>query len=458
MLDLEQTVLERVSDTNAEVVHRYRESLPSNEYQALIAWLGTFYPFQLEWLLDPSPYAACNKSRQIGLSHTTGAAGDLWGGFHGELTTIVSVGELESSEVLDKARKHAQLLEDFGSRMCRVVSSNAISITFASGGRIIALPSTGGRSFTGNIFIDEFAYHRNQTSAWDAAMAVTMHGSLRARIASTPNGVGDLFHDLISNPKTNKGWSLHQFDIQRAINEGMPVDINKCVAMSRGDSRLYAQLFECAFIDGVHQYIPTGAIDSCTGNEDECCTFDGDFYAGLDIGLNSDRTTLTIVRRTGSGVVVVSAILSCKRTDQTAIDDLVEYAFTQYGIRRLCVDSTGLGAFPAQTLQRRYGVMKVEPISFTLQSKEMLATLLYTAFTSGSVMIPATDSCLKDIVAGEAKQLRLDLCSIKREITVAGNVRYDAPRTENGHADRAWSLALAIHAVGVSMGGKKVVL
>jgi hypothetical protein len=31
-------------------------------------------------------------------------------------------------------------------------------------------------------------------------------------------------------------------------------------------------------------------------------------------------------------------------------------------------------------------------------------------------------------------------------VTSAGNVRYDAARTDEGHADSAWALGLALHA------------
>ena len=46
------------------------------------------------------------------------------------------------------------------------------------------------------------------------------------------------------------------------------------------------------------------------------------------------------------------------------------------------------------------------------------------------------------------RSLRLDLSAVKRIVTSAGNVRFDAERTEDGHADRFWALALALHAAG----------
>ena len=151
----------------------YEQALPAHEFAALKAWVGTFYPFQREWLLETAPHAICNKARQIGLSHTSSAVADLWGVFHGELTTVISIGERESAEVLDKAKKHAQVLQRLGSTMARTVAENATEIRFESGGRVLALPSTGGRSFTGNVFLDEYAYQEHAAKVWDAAAAVT---------------------------------------------------------------------------------------------------------------------------------------------------------------------------------------------------------------------------------------------------------------------------------------------
>src|SRR4051812_2133372 len=100
----------------ARVLSAYRSSLPENEWAALSAWCGTFYDFQLDWLLDPSRFAACNKSRQIGMSHTTSAEVVMWGAFLGETTTLISIGQREADEVLDKAKKHARALEMLGSK------------------------------------------------------------------------------------------------------------------------------------------------------------------------------------------------------------------------------------------------------------------------------------------------------------------------------------------------------
>jgi phage FluMu gp28-like protein len=374
------------------------------------------------------------------MSHTTAAVGVLWGAFHGELTTFISIGDREAGEVLEKAKLHREVLTELGSRMALTRKrDNTTEIDFASGGRIIALPATAGRSFSGNIFLDEHAYQQHEAKVWDAAMAVTMHG-FSARVASTPNGVGNGFHNLWKSAD-DLGWVRHQIPLERALADGMHVDITDCWKMAKGDPRLFSQFFECKFLDNELQYIPSVLIDECS--TDALQTSDGAYFAGLDIGKTVDRTVLTVVRKTG-GLVVVQHIESCKRTDSEVLEAMVARAFKRYDLRRLCIDSTGMGSFPATALRKKHGMSKVEPVNFTLQVKEDLATALYTAFAEHNIRIPRTvlPGCHRD----EPAQLREDIAALKRIITSAGNVRYDAPHTDQGHADRAWSLAMALHA------------
>jgi phage FluMu gp28-like protein len=51
------------------------------------------------------------------------------------------------------------------------------------------------------------------------------------------------------------------------------------------------------------------------------------------------------------------------------------------------------------------------------------------------------------------EHITADLRSIKKENTAAGNIRFAADRGKNGHADRFWALALAIHAAMTMSGG-----
>ena len=408
-------------------------ALPTSEWRAVELWLGTFYRFQLEWLLDFNRFSLILKSRQIGASHTIAGAAVLWA-LVGETTTVISLGQREADEVVDKARKHAEALQAFGSEWARFGKQAAQKLEFASGGRILSLPNTSaGRSFSGNVILDEVAYYDRPEEVWDGAGGTALHG-YRIRVLSTPNGAGDFWHGMWTDPKQHQGYTKHAVTLDDAIADGLPVNIEDCWKLARGDERIFGQLFRCAFIDGQLQYLPTEALDACT--VDDTYAYDGVCYAGMDVGRTNDRTELVIVRRDADGVRWTQYAESCKRTAYQDIERLAALAFsTTWNVKRLCIDATGMGAFPAEQLQKRFGRMRVEPVQFTAQSKEDLATGLYSAFTDATVRIPAAD-----------KLLRADLLSIRRIVTSAGNVRYDAPQTSDGHGDRAWAFALALHA------------
>lgn len=408
-----------------------RKSLPAREFSAVEAWCSTFYGYQRRWLLDWQRFSLTLKARQIGASHTIGAAGPVIWAMLGETTTIISLGERESLEVVDKAERHSRVLAELGSRWAVAKPKGGALLFPNTGGRIIALPQTsGGRSYSGNVVLDEAAYFEKPERVWDGAAGTVMHG-YKLRVMSTPNGVGGLFHKLWTDPRAHDGYSRHAVTIDEARADGLEVDDVECWKMARGDPRVYDQLFRCSFLDGDAQYLPTPLIERST--TDESPPHDGEVFAGLDIGKSRDRTVLVLVVRDRGGVHWVMHVETRRQTTDDDVQQLAALAFGT-GARRLCVDATGLGAFPAETMRRRWG-RRVEPVAFTTSSKEDLATTLYQRLADDALRIPRAETMLRD-----------DLCAIRRTVTSAGNVRYDAPATAEGHADSAWALALALHA------------
>jgi phage FluMu gp28-like protein len=417
-------------------------ALPRTELDALESWLSTFYEFQLDWVLDHSLRAILCKGRQIGMSHSSAAIALIWSIYHGELTTIISKGQPESHEVLGYARKHLQILEGLGSSLAKPTTDNAVGLEFPSGGRVLALPSTGGRGYSGNMILDEAAYLQHFQQAYDAAAGATTLGH-RLRVVSTPNGAGNGFAELwqlAHDPKL--GWSPHEVMLETAVAQGYPVDLEECWRRANGDPRLFDQLYRCKFLDTELQYIPSDLFGRCFDIADD--TDGGACFGGLDIGETRDRTVLSIVRRK-RGQRRLIHIESHAHTDDELIQKLTEKAFSSaYGCQRLAVDATGLGTFPAKSLRRKWG-RRLEPVDFTLNTKEDLATGLYDVVSKGELSLP--QQYLFNGV-DEVPLLRDDVYAIRRIVTSAGNVRYNAQRTQRGHADRAWALMLANHAAG----------
>jgi len=85
---------------------------------------------------------------------------------------------------------------------------------------------------------------------------------------------------------------------------------------------------------------------------------------------------------------------------------------------------------------------RVEGLHFTGAVKEELAYPVRAAFEDRTVRVP------------RSAEIRADLRSVRKESTASGNVRFAGERTRNGHADRFWALALALHASKEADGGQ----
>ncbi len=76
----------------------------------------------------------------------------------------------------------------------------------------------------------------------------------------------------------------------------------------------------------------------------------------------------------------------------------------------------------------------IEGVTFTASVKEELAYPLRARFEDQTIRIPDSEEIISDLRA------------IKKTVGVSGQIRFDASRNENGHADRFWALALACEA------------
>lgn len=92
----------------------------------------------------------------------------------------------------------------------------------------------------------------------------------------------------------------------------------------------------------------------------------------------------------------------------------------------------------AEELREHWG-SRVEPVVFTNAVKEGLAVRLKRLLEDRRLKIPYDP------------KIRAAFNSIKRVVTQAGNVRFDAERTEEaGHADAFWALTLALAAADIA--------
>lgn len=427
-----------------------------------------FLPYQVRWLEDNSRIKIWEKSRRIGATYVQSYE-DVYDALNLKIRNK-PIDVWFTSADISAAKEYINYCQYWAKMFnagCKVNGEEvidedkdikALSLTFANGARIFALSSnpTQFRSKGGKVVIDEFAFHKDQLALWRAAKPVITWG-YPLRIISTHNGQGCLYYQLIK--KCNEGklnWSHHITPIQLAVKEGLVDKILGRKATEKeksdwlenerescNDDVTWQQEYCCVAVDEAGAFLTFELIQSCY---DDCLLpldeITEPFYVGFDIGRKKDLSQITILEKKGSVFYYRTAetLKNMPYKDQRA----VLYKYLEHPKCRHCaIDATGIGNNLAEDAQFDFGKYKVDAVMFTAKAKEELAYDLRTYFEDKNIRIP-NDEALKN-----------DLHSVKRVPTDTGIVKFDVERSEtDGHADRFWSLALALFAGKTKRGGK----
>ncbi len=422
-----------------------------------------FMPYQLDWLNDDSPVKIWEKSRRIGATYVQSYE-DVRDCVLKKVPSVwfSSADESAAKEYILYCEQWVKLFHIAAKTLGNVVIDSekdikALVIEFSNGTKIHALSSNpkGFRSKGGKVVLDEFAHHSDQDELWKAARPCVTWG-FPLRILSTHNGQTCRFYKFIE--QVNKGklnWNLHTTPVQKAVEDGLVDKILNKIATDEEkqnwlneqksncfDEYTWMQEYCCVAIDEACAFLPYELISTCEATDilkplDEIT---GDLYVGMDIGRKKDLTVIWLIEAFDK-FKTTRQVKILEKTPFHIQEEILTRILQHRSLRRCCIDATGLGMQLAESAQRKFGQYRVEGISFTNKVKEELAYNLRTNFEDKSILIPAEH------------EIREDLHSIRRTTTASGNIRFDADSSEvNGHADRFWALALALHACNSNAG------
>jgi hypothetical protein len=178
------------------------------------------YPFQENTLTDlrDNRYNVILKSRQLGIS-TLSAGYALWCMLFKEDYNVLVIATTQ--EVAKNLVNKVQVMNENLPSWLRteIVSNNKLSLKFKNGSQIKAISSasTGARSEALSLLIiDEAAFIRNIEEIWVASQATLSTGG-GAIVLSTPNGVGNWFHQTWADAESQTNgfhtiklhWNVH---------------------------------------------------------------------------------------------------------------------------------------------------------------------------------------------------------------------------------------------------------
>ncbi len=423
---------------------------------------GIFLPFQGAWIKDGSRLKLMEKSRQIGLSWSgayacvertasKGAQHDQW---------VSSRDDLQARLFIEDCKLWAKVMNMAANDLGEVVISDkdktsAYVLEFANGRRIHSMSSNPDAQAgkRGGRVLDEFALHPDPRKLWSIAYpGITWGGNLE--LISTHRGSHNFFNQLVREIKEGgnpKNISLHTVTLQRALEDGflfklqqrLPQDDERqemdeaayfdFIRAGCADEESFQQEYMCNPANDDVKFLEYDLITGCEyGQLDDWSTIqNGALFCGVDIGRKKDLTVLWVVEKQGD-VFYTRHIETMEKMRKSEQEKILYPWFAK--CERICIDATGLGIGWADDAQDMFGTYRVEPVTFTNQVKESLAYPVRNAMEDRKLRIPYD------------QKIRADLRLVKKTTTSAGNVRFVAESTDDGHADRFWALALAIHA------------
>lgn len=372
----------------------------------------------------------------------------------------------EALQKLEYEEMRFQITLRIGSRVARVL--------------VLAANPRTARGFSGDLILDEFAFHENAGAIWEAAEPIiSANPEFLCRISSTHNGRNSLFNQMLlstkddgvtpkfprSSVRRSDAWATGGITITSLVKGGA-ITPEEAEAESI-DRRAYRQNYENEPSDEAGALMPMELIQVAQRApffvQDEqgwgAATLarlhrleGGEFSIGQDVGRKVDLSVVTVLQRLGSirrhvGQLIMRGMpLSHQRRQMMALMDVIRHR-----TRRVSIDSTGLGTGLADELTELYGTMIIGcNFSSTVPVTDAILATGRKAVTMGLPERLALDllSCFEDrtIEIMDSREMRDDLRKPGRVVSADGKrVSIAAERGTDGHADRFWALALAEH-------------
>ncbi len=398
--------------------------------------LDKLYVYQRLFFLDDARFRLCLKSRQTGFSFLLGLE-----------VVFGAISRNENQIVVSASQDQSNIVRAYASKWCETLGIDYLedggNLVFPGGKAGIFLPCNPRtvQGYTGDVYLDEFAWHLRSRLMWQAVVPVITVGKKRLTVTSSPYTETDMFGEIVVNPDKYPRFSRHTVTIHDAIRDGHPVDIEELRDLF--DALSFAQAYECKFFADELSLFTADEVravfdDACLGPTD------GWVDGGYDIGRYRDLSALVLaeqVRKEKEKSVLIRHLDTLKRMSFEGQESHLDGVLESWKVRRMAIDTTGLGTELGERMQKHHPG-KIERVHFTREKKEAMALAVKKLFERREIFIP------------NDRDLVMQLHAIKRKPTEKG-FTYDADRNELiKHADLFWALALAVK----DFGGRRRVL
>lgn len=424
------------------------------------------YPYQAEFLRDPSPLKVLRWPRRAGKT-TIMSGDDLYCAMHCPNSKII----ITMPKYQQIKEIYFQTLHEHLARMDReiydvYIESELQTIIHVTNGTIILAETPEPFTIRGHgprkISIDEMNFIRKDEDLWlSALLPMTLTQSVDINVASTPWNKDSIFFKMCYD-KSFRVFSgnIHERDPPRYFltwkevqKPNGPLDPSQVDVMREqyaGDPWRWRREMECAFIDDESAFLPSSLIIKCQNEALNFLPFEenvsGNFYIGWDLGRERDHNAVAVVQKFAD----YSALVHCKQfplgTPYISVMGYIKSLCDRWQtVHSVYYDHTGTKGMDEEI--DRAGFPGIFGIDYTKPKKHGMATLLKQH------MITPRESDRKLLPEDARRKFELPFDKdVQAELNVEqweqskGSEVYAFSHPEGAHDDRFWAICMALYA------------
>ena len=449
-------------------------------------------------------------SRQIGKSFVLAS----WAVYRlltkpGRLVTVLSNSKDNGIEFMQKVREVCALagvaFEEQDLSPDEFFENMQIEARIKVGGRVgrikvLAANPRTARGFSGDLILDEFAFHENSVAIWDAAEPIiSSNPDFECRIASTGNGRFNMFYQMVAGA-SGVATTANPAGLSESANGYMVSRVSRSAAHKLGqkiydpktrkeitpeearrkalDKASYDQNYELAFNDENTTLLTHELISGCEFSDQigelgeleyficeqewtpEALAFlsrcAGPLVLGQDVGRNRDISVQAVGEKIG-GIIFTRGLLRMQNMRLPAQKVQLGSICRLQNFAGALIDMTGIGLGLVEFGQEAFGYYRVQGLHFaskehrdptqarlaahlqkTTKARHPADTALVTELMAIDMLEAFTDRAVR---IPREQELR-DALRKPQKIVTASGVRIAAETDEAGHADEFWALAL----------------
>lgn len=298
---------------------------------------------------------------------------------------------------------------------------------------------------------DEMNFIPNDQELYDAILFTLSTTDGKFVCSSTPWTTDSIFWKIFNNKNFSNFHRLHVSWEMAMLPNGplRPNTIAEIQKMFGDDPIRWRREMEAEWAEDENTWLSQSLIASCVGTVKNACgedlrefnsdvSYEGEFFAGLDLAQTRDYCVLSVVERLNGRLLLRHVkIFNQPTLFATVLGHLKALQDRWGGFAKIRVDVTRDGPSFIADMENA-GIENGEGVTFSVPRKSEMASLLKQRMSNGAFFFPEMKwEKLKTDIYSELNVERYDL---RKD----GTIGYSHPN--GSHDDVFWSIALAVYA------------